>query len=138
MKQTYTMKQKLKQLISILFPILVTQLGLYSMNFFDVTMSGHYSPADLAGVAIGSSLWVPIFTGLSGILLAVTPIVAQLIGSKQKKKVAYYVCQGIYLAVFIAIAVMLIGALLINPTLNSMNLENHVRQVAHDYLVALS
>ena len=33
------------------------------MNFFDTTMSGHYSAKDLAGVAIGSSLWVPISMG---------------------------------------------------------------------------
>lgn len=138
MKQTYTKKQKLRQLIYLLIPILITQLGLFSMNFFDVTMSGHYSPSDLAGVAIGSSLWVPVFTGLSGILLAVTPIVAQLTGSKQQDKVAFSVIQGVYLSVCIAILVMAIGSFILNPLLNGMNLEEHVRKVAHNYLIALS
>lgn len=138
MKQTVTKKQKLKQLVNILFPILITQLGLFSMNFFDVTMSGHYSPSDLAGVAIGSSLWVPVFTGLSGILLAVTPIVAQLNGAKQSDKVAHSVFQGLYLSVIIAVIVIAIGAIILDPILNGMSLEPHVRKVAHDYLVALS
>jgi MATE family multidrug resistance protein len=108
------------------------------MNFFDVTMSGHYSPSDLAGVAIGSSLWVPVFTGLSGILLAVTPIVAQLIGAKKQDKVAFSVIQGLFLSIVMAILVIGIGSLLLNPLLNGMNLEEHVRKVAHNYLVALS
>jgi multidrug resistance protein, MATE family len=79
MNHTITKRQKLYQLLTLLIPILITQVGMYSMNFFDTTMSGHYSSQDLAGVAIGSSLWVPISTGLTGILMALTPIVSQLI-----------------------------------------------------------
>lgn len=48
-------------------------------------MSGQASAVDLAGVAIGSSLWIPILTAVNGIVLAITPIIAQLIGAKEKK-----------------------------------------------------
>lgn len=84
MNQTYSKKQKLHQLLVILVPILVTQLAMYSMTFIDTLMTGRYNSQDLAGVAIGSSLWVPVFTGLSGILLAVTPIVSHLVGAKKQ------------------------------------------------------
>jgi MATE family multidrug resistance protein len=53
MKQTFTLWEKGKQFSLILLPILITQLSLYSMNFFDTTMSGKVSPGDLAGVASG-------------------------------------------------------------------------------------
>ncbi|MBA4537978.1 MATE family efflux transporter [Bacillus aquiflavi] len=138
MKQTKNIKEKIHQLLIIFFPILITQLGMFSMNFFDTMMSGHASPLDLAGVAIGSSLWVPIFTGLSGILLAITPIVSQLVGAKKEKDASFSVIQGIYLAVIMAIIVIIAGAFLLNPVLNRMSLENEVQQVAHDYLIALS
>lgn len=137
MNQTYNKKDKLKQLLTILIPILITQLAMYSMSFFDTMMSGHYSSKDLAGVAIGSSLWMPVFTGLSGILLAVTPIVAQLIGGKKKNEVAFSVIQGIYLAIFISIIVLIAGSLALNPILHAMDLEEIVHMKAHDYLVAL-
>ena len=94
MKETKNIKEKLHHLLMVLIPILITQLGMYSMNFFDTTMSGHYSAKDLAGVAIGSSLWVPISMGLTGILIAITPIVAQLIGAKKEKEVSFSVIQG--------------------------------------------
>lgn len=138
MNQTYTKKEKIRQLFVILLPILITQLALYAMNFFDTMMSGKFSKNDLAGVAIGSSLWVPIFTGLSGILLAVTPIVAQLVGAKKTKSVAFSVIQAIYLAIIMALFVILIGSFILNPILNKMGLEEEVRRIAHDYVVALS
>ncbi|MBM7577352.1 MATE family efflux transporter [Jeotgalibacillus terrae] len=138
MEQTFTMKQKLKQFSFILIPILVTQLGLFAMNFFDTIMSGQYSTADLAGVAIGSSLWMPVFTGLSGILLAVTPIVAQLVGAKEEKYVRNTVIQGVYLAVIMAVIILIIGFIVVGPILSIMNIEPEVRRVAGLYLAALS
>jgi multidrug resistance protein, MATE family len=138
MRQTNSMSEKIKQFSIILVPILVTQLGMFSMNFFDTVMSGKYSSADLAGVAIGSSLWVPVFTGLSGILLAITPIVAQLIGGKREKEVPFSVVQGIYAGTFLAVLVLIIGSFVLDPILNGMNIENRVRYIARGYLVALS
>ncbi|WP_102274910.1 MATE family efflux transporter [Cytobacillus massiliigabonensis] len=138
MNQTFTKKEKIKQLLIILIPILITQLAMYSMSFFDTTMSGHYSSNDLAGVAIGSSLWMPVFTGLSGILLSITPIVAQLIGGKRREEVANSVIQGIYLAVTMAIIVIIVGGFVLKPVLNGMSLETRVYDTARDYLIALS
>ncbi|XXM74297.1 MATE family efflux transporter [Lysinibacillus sphaericus] len=138
MKQTNTIKGKLGQLSFILVPILITQLGMFAMNFFDTIMSGQYSPTDLAGVAIGSSLWVPVFTGLSGILLAVTPIVAQLIGGGRKKEVPYTVFQGVYAAIFLSLIVLIIGSAVMDPILSGMDLEENVHRVAREYLIALS
>ncbi|RFU66428.1 MATE family efflux transporter [Peribacillus saganii] len=138
MQQTFTINEKLKQFILIVVPILVTQLGMFSMNFLDTMMSGRFSAADLAGVAIGSSIWTPVFTGLSGILLAITPIVSQQVGAKDTKSVPFSVTQGVYLAVFMSLIVIIIGAFVINPILDGMNLDRKVRTIAFDYLVGLS
>jgi multidrug resistance protein, MATE family len=138
MNQTYKKPEKIRLLFYILIPILITQVGLYAMTFFDVMMTGQYSTEDVAGVSIGTSLWTPIYTGLSGILIALTPTVSQLVGSKQSKSVSYSVMQAVYLAITIAIVVLLIGSFALNPILNAMNLDPTVHQVAHDYLVALS
>ncbi|MET3321404.1 UNVERIFIED_ORG: MATE family multidrug resistance protein [Peribacillus simplex] len=138
MNQTYTKSQKIRLLFYILIPILITQIGLYAMTFFDVMMSGQYSTEDVAGVSIGSSLWTPVYTGLSGILIALTPVVSQLVGSKQSKSVSYSVIQAVYLAVTLALVILIIGAFALNPILNAMNLEDNVHRVAHDYLIALS
>lgn len=62
MIQTTSLKQKAGQFFHILFPILVTQIALSAITFFDTNMSGKFGTVDLAGVAIGTSLWIPIQT----------------------------------------------------------------------------
>ncbi|HZG17587.1 MAG TPA: MATE family efflux transporter [Candidatus Bathyarchaeia archaeon] len=138
MYQTNSWKEKIRQLMTVLLPILVTQLALFSMTFFDTVMSGNASPTDLAGVAIGSSLWVPIQAGLTGILLAVTPIVAQMIGANRHDEVPYTIMQALYFSVAIAIVVLLTGAFALDPILNVMNVEPAVHDIARGFLHALA
>jgi multidrug resistance protein, MATE family len=138
MQLTITMSQKWKQLFYILLPILITQLALSAMTFFDTNMSGHFSPADLAGVAIGVSLWIPVQTGLNGILMAITPIVSQLVGAQRKDKVSYYVIQALWLSLALSMIVLIAGIFLVNPILNGMKLEPRVHNVALYYLCAMA
>ncbi|MDR7001148.1 MATE family efflux transporter [Neobacillus niacini] len=138
MKQTFTITEKTKQIIILLIPILITQLGMFSMVFFNTIMSGKYNSSDLAGVAIGSSIWNPIFTGLSSILLAVSPIAAQRYGERKNKEVASSVKHGIYLSLIIGVLVLILGVLFLDIILDQMNLQSSVRKPAFDYLVGLS
>ncbi|GJM74058.1 hypothetical protein HMSSN036_62740 [Paenibacillus macerans] len=138
MKETNGLKQKYGQFIRILIPILVTQVTMSLMTFFDTMMSGHASPADLAGTAIGSSLWVPVQTGLSGILMGITPIVSQLVGGGRHDKVGYHVIQALWFGFAVGLVVLLAGGFAISPLLNGMNLEPKVHHVAFYFLVAIS
>ncbi|MGP4069787.1 MATE family efflux transporter [Halobacillus sp. B29] len=137
MYQTYTLKEKIKLFSTILLPILITQIGMYAMNFFDTVMAGQAGPDELAGVAIGSSIWMPVFTGLNGILMAISPIVAQLKGARREKEIPFSVKQGVYLAVLLAVLIGSIGFFLLDPILSLMNIEPSVRYVAKYYLITL-
>ncbi|MFB6466937.1 MATE family efflux transporter [Cytobacillus sp. Hz8] len=137
MNQTFSLKERIKQIIILLVPILITQLSMFSMVFFNTIMSGKYNSSALAGVAIGASIWNPVFTGLSGILLAVSPIVAQRYGEGKKKEVATVVTHGILLGFVIALVVIVFGALFLNPILHLMNLPKAVQATAYKYLVGL-
>ncbi|WP_284139537.1 MULTISPECIES: MATE family efflux transporter [unclassified Virgibacillus] len=137
MHETGTLKEKLKLFSYILFPILITQVSMYLMNVFDTIMSGQAGAVDLAGVAIGSSLWVPIFTGVNGILLAITPIIAHLIGAKATDKVAGKVQQAMYLSIALAIIVLIVIAFALDPILEAMDLESGVQHTAKYYLLTL-
>ncbi|WP_246941636.1 MATE family efflux transporter [Bacillus pinisoli] len=138
MYQTNSLRDKSLLFSKIVYPILITQLGLFAMNFLDVMMSGRAGSSDVAGVAIGSSLWVPIYTGLSGILLAITPIVAQLIGGKKGKEVPNTIVQGLYLSIIIPFIIFLVGAIVLKPILHGMKLDPEVSRVAFHYLIGLS
>ncbi|WP_096199645.1 MATE family efflux transporter [Bacillus sp. FJAT-45350] len=137
MNPTKGWHEKIRLFLTIMMPILITQLGLYAMNFFDTVMSGQAGAEDLAGVAIGSSLWVPIFTGLTGVLLALTPIISHRIGANQIEQAPFAVIQGVYLSVAISVVVMVIGGFLLDPVLSLMTLEPEVSRIAREYLIGL-
>lgn len=138
MHETKSYQEKWALMLKIVFPILVTQVAMYLISFFDILMSSRYGSEDLAGVAVGSSLWVPIYTGLAGILLAITPIVAQLIGAKKKDDVRLIVQQGLYLSFALSLLVLFIIYLFLTPILHSMSLETRVNDIAKSYLQAMS
>lgn len=138
MRQTLSIKEKGQEFLSILWPILITQILLSSMVMADTIMSGNAGAKDLAGVAIGASLWVPISTGITGILIAITPIIAQSVGAGRKERVPLAVTQGTYLAIVISLLVILCGSFVLQPILNTMHLEPAVRDIARRYLIGLS
>lgn len=138
MIETFSLSAKWRQFLTVLLPILISQLALFSMTFFDTIMSGHASPVDLAGVAIGASLWAPVQAGLTGILMAVMPMVAQMVGADKKNEVPFTVMQALYVAIIISAVVIVVGALTLNSLLDMMQLEPQVRQIAYDYLFAIA
>ena len=66
-----------RNLIRLTLPILATQLAQIGMGTVDTLMSGYVSTQDLAAVAIGTSLWMPIWLFLAGVLVALSPIAAR-------------------------------------------------------------
>ncbi|MCD8510615.1 MAG: MATE family efflux transporter [Bacillus sp. (in: Bacteria)] len=138
MKHVDSTKEKIQLFIRVLWPIMVTQVSMYLMKLVDMLMSGRVGTDDLAGVAIGSSLWMPIFTGINGIMLAVTAIVAQLVGSGRKDKIAGTVTQAMYLAVALALTVIFIGSLVLEPVLQLMSITPEVSHISYHYLVGLA
>ncbi|MGI8317119.1 MATE family efflux transporter [Halobacillus mangrovi] len=137
MYETQTLREKIKLFSFILLPILITQIGMYAMNFFDTVMAGKAGPDQLAGVAIGSSVWVPVFTGLNGILMAISPIVAQLKGARREDDIPWSVKQGVYLAIILAVSIGTTGYFLLDPILSLLDIEPEVSHVAKYYLITL-
>ena len=77
MKQTYSYKEKGKQFFFVLLPIFITQISLTATGFADTVMAGHISEQDLAGVAVGSNLFMPFFGAFWGIISGLTPVISQ-------------------------------------------------------------
>jgi MATE family multidrug resistance protein len=133
-----TLNQKLKLFTVILWPILVTQVSMFGMNLIDTIMSGRAGAKDLAGVAVGSSIWMAILLGFSGVLMAVIPIVSHLAGGGHKEKVAGSVTQALYLSIIMAGIAVVLGLIFLNPFLSMMKLEPDVEYIARHYLIGIT
>lgn len=102
-------QDKLKRLLSVMLPIIGTQIATIGMNFFDASMSGQAGAVDLAGTAIGGNIWMPVQTGINGVLMAGMPLVAHLLGAGEKYKINIVVRHGLLLAIAFAVLVIISG-----------------------------
>ena len=95
-----------RQLLALAIPVILAQIAQTAMGFVDTVMAGGYSATDMAAVAIGTSIWFPAILFGHGLLLALTPVVAQLNGSGRREKVAVQVRQGFWLAGIVSVLIM--------------------------------
>ncbi|CFU88912.1 multidrug efflux protein [Yersinia pseudotuberculosis] len=78
------------------------------MGVVDTIMAGSVSATDMAAVAVGTSIWLPAILFGHGLLLALTPTVAQLNGSGRRSQIAHQVRQGFWLALCVSVLIMLV------------------------------
>ncbi len=125
------------RLLHLGLPLIVAHLAVIGMAVTDTIMAGQVSAIDLAGLAIGSGLWVAASVMIIGLISALSPIIAQLRGAKRLDEIPLQVQQGIFIAAAIGLLMTLI--LWLAPLLlNAMTLETEVRRVASGYLQILA
>ena len=96
-----------RALVRLGLPLMAAQIFQMGQGFVDAVMAGRLSSADLAGITLGGSLMFPTMMLLSGILMAATPIIAQLNGAGRVPEVGEIVRQGLWLALAAATALVL-------------------------------
>ena len=52
--------REVRSLLTLALPIMIGQLATTAMGFVDAVMAGRVSPRDLAAVALGNSIWIPV------------------------------------------------------------------------------
>lgn len=97
-----------RQLLALAIPVILAQVAQTAMGFVDTVMAGGYSATDMAAVAIGTSIWLPAILFGHGLLLALTPVIAQLNGSGRRDRIAHQVRQGFWLAGAVSLLVMIV------------------------------
>jgi len=97
-----------RQLLALAIPVILAQIAQTSMGFVDTVMAGGYSATDMAAVAIGTSIWLPAILFGHGLLLALTPVIAQLNGSGRRERIAHQIRQGFWLAGFVSVLIMIV------------------------------
>lgn len=107
------------------------------MNFVDTVMAGNLSAEDLAAVAVGGAVMFPFVMLAAGILMALTPIVAQLIGSRTFEEIGTNARQGLWLSQLLAIPVFLIIRNL-EFLMYLMDITPKIIPIAQGYLEAIS
>lgn len=126
-----------KQLAVLGAPILIAQLAQMANGVIDTVMAGHASAEDLAGVAIGASLWVPVLLFFAGVLGALQPSISGHRGAGELHKIMPTTWQGIYIALA-GMVVMILLLINMQPVLAILQLDATTSAIADGYLGAFA
>lgn len=126
-----------RSLLTLAAPIFTSLFAQQSLAFVDTVMAGRVSAVDLAGVAVGGSLWIPVLLFLYGVFLAVTPLVAQLYGAGRTEECGPLARR----ALWVALPLVLVSILLLRQAdwvFALMGVESAIATIAADYLKAMT
>jgi MATE family multidrug resistance protein len=93
-----------RDIIKLAWPLLIAQITQMLMGVSDTIMAGRYSATDMAAVALGFSITVPLLCFIQGIALALPPIISRLQGTKDITGIANASQQAGYLVCFVGVA----------------------------------
>ena len=86
--------------------ILVGQLAVMAFGVADTLIAGRHSEAALAALSVGSALYISVYVGLMGIVQALLPIWAEMLGSRRHAAVGPSLRQSLYLCGVISLVGM--------------------------------
>ena len=98
-----SVKKEVSALGKIGGPVVGTQLLGMGLNVTDTIMAGQLSAADLAGVAVGNALYLPIFMFGIGTLVAINPVVSHHLGGKRFDEIGKSARQMLWVVALIAL-----------------------------------
>ena len=130
-------KKDIKKLLSVMIPILVAQVSTAGVTFINTTMAGHAGADDLAGVSVGAGLFYPLLASIIGLLMAVTPLMAQLIGRKERESLPFIVRSGMVIGLSVWALFTAAYFFFIDDLLASLALEAAVEHIARYYLMTM-
>ncbi|RKZ91184.1 MAG: MATE family efflux transporter, partial [Gammaproteobacteria bacterium] len=131
------MKKQLLQLVTLALPVIATQFSQMAMGVVDTMMSGHASAVDLAAVAVGSSVWIPLMLLIGGILTAITPTIAHYCGAKHYHKIGHTIRQSVWIGLILSLFGFLV-LISINNLFVFMNVTAPILPIATGYLYAIA
>ena len=117
--------------------VLVGQLAAMAFGVADTVIAGRYSDTALAALSVGSALYISVFVGLMGVVQALLPIWAEMLGARRREAVGASLRQSLYLCAAISALGM---AVLLSPAalLRWAQVPDAMRPEVERYLAVLA
>ena len=105
MNKTWNLKE-MKKLIPLALPVLVVNLSIVGMGAVDAIVAGRAGVTDMAAVALGSSVYLPVALFACGVLMIIGPVIANMRGKSHESRVGYMTNHGLWLAFMLSLVSM--------------------------------
>lgn len=102
----------LRRIAPLAWPVFVGQIAVLAFSTVDTVLVARHSAIDLAALSVGAAVYMSVFVGLMGVVMAVAPVAGQLFGAGKLREAGDQLHQGAWLA----LALLLLGeAVLLFP-----------------------
>lgn len=101
-------RTEIKEFLKLAIPLVSAQVAQSATGFVDTVMMGRLGQEILAAGGLASITFLTLLTTGSGIVMGVSPLVAEAYGANQKTRVERVARQGLWIALILAIPLMLI------------------------------
>ncbi len=126
-----------RRIAALAWPVLVGQLSVLAFATVDTVLVARAGATDLAALAVGSAVYITIFIGLMGVVMALSPIVGQLFGAGRLHDAGRQVHQALWVAAGLGV----VGCLLLvfpQPFLALARVGPEVENKVRNYLLVLA
>ncbi len=127
----------LRRIAPLAWPVFVGQVAVLAYATIDTMLLARYSAIDLAALSVGTAIFVSVFVGLMSVVMAVSPMAAQLFGAGRRAEAG----DQLHQAVWVALAMTLLGEIPLlwpDPFLHLAQAAPEVEAKVRDYLRLLA
>lgn len=87
-----------RRIAPLAWPVFVGQLAVLAFSTIDTMMVARYAALDLAALAVGIAIYITVFVGGMGVVMAIGPITGQLFGARKLPEAGVQLQQATWLA----------------------------------------
>jgi multidrug resistance protein, MATE family len=127
------LKSEIREFLKLAVPLASAQLAQSATGFADTVMMGRMGADVLAAGGLASIIFLSIMTATSGMVMGVSPLIAEAFGAGQKSRIQQIARQGLWLSLLVAIPMMLLTGHLDRWMIHTGQTETTV-QLANLYL----
>jgi multidrug resistance protein, MATE family len=128
---------ELRALLRVAGPLIVSQLGGIAMHTTDTIMVGPLGAHALAAAGLGNAIFMATFMVCTGILLGMSPLVAQAFGAGDRGECRRVLVQGLWLSALLALP-MTVLYLFGLPIARALGQPQDVSRLAGGFLFSIA
>ncbi|MCU0569817.1 MAG: MATE family efflux transporter [Oculatellaceae cyanobacterium Prado106] len=102
------LKSEIREFLKLAVPLASAQVAQSATGFADTVMMGRMGTDVLAAGGLAAIIFLSIMTATSGMVMGVSPLVAEAFGAGQKSRIQQVARQGLWLALLVAMPMMLL------------------------------
>lgn len=100
------LRRETKKFLQLAIPLVSAQLAQSMTGFFDTIMMGRLGAETLAAGGLASWTFIAILNTAAGVMMGISPLVAEAYGAGKKSRIEKLTCQGFWLVLLLSIPMM--------------------------------